>query len=229
MALDLNALYQYYREQGVDAQTAAQYAVYYIPAGKKKGFTGITTSKFKPDNELISEYAPNYKSYVELAAKKDPFWTSIIEEINKGTTYFDIRNKVFEAAEAQDADAEEIMPSVTKAFNEYTSYRKQVNKQKNTLKTYAASIGAPSPDLKYSFRIDPKSYAKETEVEYEPVRKVYNQLNKEIKNTLIKAKVPDAQIGKTLDEFDAAFETQIQAKLKDSNLSPFTAYNLRKG
>jgi hypothetical protein len=114
-------------------------------------------------------------------------------------------------------------------LNEYTNTQEQLEKQKKTFGTFAASIGAPSPDKRYSFKIDPKSYDAKTEVEYEPVRKVYNQLNKKITDALIKAKVPQAQRNQTVAEFQAAFQTGINAKLADSNLTPFTDYVVRKG
>lgn len=238
MALDLNTLYQYYVDQGVDPRIAAQYAVYYIPAGNKKGFSGITTPKFKPESEIYSESAPNYIKYEKL---NQPFWNSIISIVKKGGTYFDLQKLVSSDAGQKYAedndlytpegytDTRSLLSIAGRMLNEYTNAQEQLGKQKKTFGTYAASIGAPSPDLKYSFKIDPKSYTKGTEIEYEPVRKVYTKLRSEIKDKLIKAKVPQAQIGTTLGEFDVAFETQIQSKLDKSNLSPFTNYVLKKG
>jgi hypothetical protein len=233
MALDLNTLYQYYIDQGVDPRTAAQYSVYYISSGSKKGFSGITTPKFKPESEI----APTYLKYKQ---DSDPFIQSLYTAIatpnlaptdlsalantKEGIAYAK-KNKLSSTDSLGRATPGRLFTLVNNIYSDY----KKLTTQKKTLGTYAASIGAPSPDLKFSFKIDPKSYIKGTEIEYDPVRKVYTKLRTEIKDKLIKAKVPQAQIGTTLGEFDVAFETQIQSKLDASNLTPFTNYVLKKG
>jgi hypothetical protein len=237
MALDLNTLYQYYRDQGLDEATAAQYTVYYIPAGKKKGFSGITTPKFKPESQIYSEVAPNYTKYKNL---NQPFWNSVINVVNKGGTYLDLQKLVSsdvgqKYAEDNDlytpegyTDTRSLLSTAGRMLNEYTNTQEQLDKQKKTFGTFAASIGAPSPDKRYSFNIDNKYDAK-TQVEYEPVRKIYNQLSKKIKDSLVKAKVADADTANYLAQFDVAFESAINNKLAKSNLTPFTDYVLRKG
>lgn len=233
MALDLNTLYEYYLDQGLDPATAAQYTVYYIPAGKKKGFSGITTPKFKPESEI----APTYLKYKQ---DSDPFiqglYTAIatpnltptdlsaLANTKEGIAYAK-KNKLSSTDSLGRATPGRLFSLVNNIYSDY----KRLNTQKKTLGTFAASIGAPSPDKRFSFKIDPKSYDAKTEVEYEPVRKVYNQLNKKITDALIKAKVPQAQRNQTIAEFQAAFQTGINAKLAGSNLTPFTDYVIRKG
>jgi len=232
MALDLNTLYQYYLDQGLDPATAAQYTVYYIPAGKKKGFSGITTPKFKPESEI----APTYLKYKQ---DSDPFIKSLYTAIatpnltptdlsalantKEGIAYAK-KNKLSSTDSLGRATPGRLFSLVNNIYSDY----KRLNTQKKTLGTFAASIGAPSPDKRYSFNID-KSYDAKTQVEYAPVRKVYNQLSKKIKDGLVKAKVSDADTANYLAQFDVAFESAVNSKLANSNLTPFTDYVIRKG
>lgn len=237
MALDLNTLYQYYLDQGLDPATAAQYTVYYIPAGRKKGFSGITTPKFKPESQVYSEVAPNYNKYKKL---NQPFWNSIIDIVNKGGTYLDLQKLVSsdvgqKYAEDNDlytpegyADTRSLLSTAGRMLNEYTNAQEVLGKQKKTFGTFAASIGAPSPDKRYSFKVD-KSYDAKTQVEYAPVRKVYNTVFNNLKSALKKAKVNPTEAANYAKQFNTAFETAINTKLSESNLTPFTDYVIRKG
>ena len=237
MAIDLNSLYQYYLDQGVDARTAAQYAVYYIPQGQKKTFTGITTPKFKPESQIKFETAPNYTKFEEL---NDPFWNKVIDVAKKGGTYLDVQKIVYGPdgqayAEQNNLYTPEgyvntgaILTNAGRVLNEYTNYQEQVGKQKKTFGTFAASIGAPSPDKKYSFKVD-KSYDSNTELEYEPVRKVYDTVFNRLKTSLKSAKVSPTEAANYVQQFNTAFETAINSKLDSSNLSPFTEYIVKRG
>jgi hypothetical protein len=231
MAIDLNSLYQYYLDQGVDARTAAQYAVYYIPAGKKKGFSGITTPKFKPESEI----APTYLKYKQ---DSDPFiqglYTAIatpnltptdlsaLANTKEGIAYAK-KNKLSSTDSLGRATPGRLFSLVNDIYSDY----KRLNTQKKTFGTFAASIGAPTPDKRFSFNID-ELYSN-TELEYEPARKIYNQLSKKIKDGLVKAKVADADTANYLAQFDVAFESAVNSKLANSNLTPFTDYVIRKG
>jgi hypothetical protein len=232
MALDLNTLYQYYLDQGLDPATAAQYTVYYIPAGKKKGFSGITTPKFKPESEI----APTYLKYKQ---DSDPFIQSLYTAIatpnltptdlsalantKEGIAYAK-KNKLSSTDSLGRATPGRLFSLVNNIYSDY----KRLNTQKKTLGTFAASIGAPSPDKRYSFKID-KSYDAKTQVEYEPVRKVYNTVFNNLKSAFKKAKVSPTEAANYAKQFNTAFETAINSKLADSNLTPFTDYVIRKG
>lgn len=235
--LNLNALYEYYIDQGLDPQTAAQYTVYYIPTGKKKGFSGITTPKFKPASQIYAEVAPNLTKFEQL---NEPFWNQIIDTVKSGGTYLDLQRLA--GSEIGQKYAEEnnlftpdgfvntgaLLSSAGRILNEYTNAQEQLGKQQQTFGTFAASIGAPSPDKRYSFKID-KGYDTKTQVEYAPVRKVYDGVLTKLKDSLYSAGVSAAETANYLKQFNTAFETGINAKLAESNLTPFTDYVVRKG
>jgi hypothetical protein len=234
--LNLKALYDYYISQGVDPATAAQYAAYYIPYGQKKSFTGITTPKFKPETQLKIEYAPNFTKF---ETQNDPFWNKIIDVAKKGGTYLDIQKIAYGPdgqayAEANNLYTPEgyvntgaILSNAGKILNEYTTYQKQVAKQNKTFDTYASSIGAPSSKARYKFSVT-KSYG-ENEVEYAPIRKAYDAVYAKLKSSLKAAKVSPAEAANYVKQFNTAFETGINAKIAESNLTPFTDYVVRTG
>lgn len=234
--LDLGSLYQYYIDQGVDPATAAQYTAYYIPAGQKKSFTGITTPKFKPASQIKFEVAPNYSKFEEL---NDPFWNKIVDTVKKGGTYLDLQKIVYGPDGQAYAEANNLytpqgyvntgalLSNAGKVLNEYTNYQEQIGKQNKTFGTFAASIGAPSPEKRYKFKVN-KQYDAKTEVEYTPVRKVYDTVFNNLKGSLKAAGVSPAEAANYVKQFNTAFETAINTKLDSSNLSPFTEYVVRK-
>lgn len=235
-SLDLTNLYNYYIDQGEDPATAAQYASYYIPYGKKKSFTGITTPKFKTQKQILEEYAPNYSKFKSL---NDPFWNKIIDVAEKGGTYFDIQ-KIVNSKEGVDyadasglktpsgyTDTGALLTNAGRILNEYTQIQEQTGKQKKTFSTFAASIGAPSPDLRYSFKVD-KSYDKKTQIEYAPVRKVYDTVLTKLKGSFKQAGISPTEAANYVKQFNTVFETVINEKLNASNLTPFTDYVVRK-
>jgi len=234
--LNLKALYDYYISQGVDPATAAQYAAYYIPSGQRRSFTGITTPKFKPESQLKVEFAPNFSKF---EAQNNPFWNKIIDVAKKGGTYLDIQKIAYGPdgqafAEANNLYTPEgyvntgaILSNAGKILNEYTSYQKQVNKQNKTFDTFASSIGAPSSKARYKFSVG-KTYG-ENEVEYAPIRTAYNTVFNNLKSALKKAKVSPTEAANYAKQFNTAFETAVNAKLAESNLTPFTEYVVRRG
>jgi hypothetical protein len=234
--LDLKALYDYYISQGVDPATAAQYAAYYIPSGRKKSFSGITTPKFKSESQIKIEYAPNYSKF---ETQNDPFWNKIIDVAKKGGTYLDIQKIAYGPDGQAYAEANNlytpdgyvntgaILSNAGKILNEYTSYQKQIGKQNKTFDAYAASIGAPSSKARYKFSVN-KTYG-ENEVEYTPVRKVYDTVFTKLKTSLKAAKVSPTEAANYVKQFNTAFETAINSKLSSANITPFTDYALRKG
>lgn len=234
--LDLTNLYNYYINEGEDPATAAQYAVYYIPYGKKKSFTGITTPKFKTQKQILAEYAPNYTKFEGL---NDPFWNKVIDVAKKGGTYLDVQKIVY-GKDGQDYAAANnlytpdgyvntgaLLTNAGRILNEYTQVQEQTGKQKKTFSTFAASIGAPNPDLRFSFKVN-KSYDKTKETEYAPVRKVYDTVLTKLKGSLKQAGVSPTQAAAYVTQFNTAFETIINQKLSSSNLTPFTDYVVRK-
>lgn len=234
--LDLSALYNYYISQGVDPATAAQYAAYYIPYGQKKSFTGITTPKFKSSDQLKSEYAPNY---IKFEGMNDPFWNKVIDITKNGGTYLDLQKYVY-GPEGQKyatdnqmfdnmgyANTGALLSNAGKILNEYNAYNKQLGKQTKTFDAYAASIGAPSSQARYKFSVA-KTYG-ENELEYTPVRKVYNTVFDKVKSALKAAKVSPQDAANYVKQFNTAFETAINTKLGESNLTPFTDYVVRTG
>jgi hypothetical protein len=240
MALDLNAIYQYYIDQGATPTEAAQYTVYYIPAGKKKRFSGITTPKFKTSSQLESEYAPDYtkfKAYTNSAKPKTTeFWKTVIDKVDKGATYLDLQELAYGDLGAAYADENDlytnsgyvdtaaVLSAAGKVLNEKTAVIKAKGKQDKSLDFYAASIGAPTTQAKYGLVADKKNNI----VKFTPAADIYTKATADYKAKLKAAKVDPTKAEQYYNQFDTTLKSRLEKAIEDSGRSPFVDFTLKK-
>jgi hypothetical protein len=238
--LDLNAIYQYYIDQGATPREARQYTVYYIPYGQKKNFTGIDTQKFKTSSQFESEYAPNYtkfKAYSNSAKPKTTeFWKTVIDKVDKGATYLDLQELAYGDLGAAYADENDlytnsgyvdtaaVLSAAGKVLNEKTAVIKAKGKQDKSLDFYAASIGAPTTQAKYGLVADKKNNI----IKFTPAVDIYTKATKDYAKKVKDAGI-DLQTGKGyIEQFSTTLKSRLEKAIEDSGRSPFVDFTLKK-
>lgn len=226
MAIDLNKLFNYYINQGISPQTAAQYVVFEAISNPTGNLASIKRPpKWYTEQEWIDFNAPDYNAILKYSGT-DPLSTAtrdFFKQKGSNIKLSDVQEFANTAANLTGfsktaLSTQDFYNQLKDVYNQFAAAKKDYKTQKDT--HVYAQYGLPDPTLK--FVVDPNKVVQGQTVLYEPAQTYIKQKGTAFYNNIRKQGLSQAAAQNLLGQYTRQMQTALQKKLDESPVTPFT-------